>query len=76
VILSVEQAVAESVARWLGSSARPGRACLRTNLPPLAFPRFFETFGKIVASLPDHVFRLSVEEKDLVHVYLHAYHIQ
>jgi hypothetical protein len=48
VNLSVEQAVSESVARWLGNAAQPGRACLRMNLPMLDFARFFETLAKVL----------------------------
>jgi hypothetical protein len=40
--LTVEAAASEAVARWLGQTARPARHCLRTNLPVLDFPHFFQ----------------------------------
>lgn len=43
--LTTEQAAAEAVARWLGKVAIPGRHCLRTNLPQIDFPRFFDTLA-------------------------------
>jgi hypothetical protein len=45
VSLTIEQAAAEAVGRWLGKIARPGRHCLRTNLPQLDFQRFFTTLA-------------------------------
>ena len=43
--LTNEQAASEALARWLGSTARPGRHCLRSNLPSIDFPRFFATLA-------------------------------
>jgi len=43
--LTKEQAAADALARWLGTTAKPGRHCLRINLPPIDFQRFFATLA-------------------------------